>query len=221
MIALRDQERGVKGGQMVDISLYEPLFGLLGPDFLSCFLSGKAPQPKGNELSYVVPRNNYRTKDKKWVAVSCSAQKPFERLMDAVGRPDMKEDPRYKTNEARIEEENRRVINQVVSDWIGGQDLKEIIDLCDRLGITVGPIDTMEDIAHEPHYNERGSFIEIKDPVTGTLLKMPNVPFRMLGSPGRIRFPGLPKGAANKVIFQDLLGHKPEEIKRFIEEGTI
>ncbi|MBL7212282.1 MAG: CoA transferase [Desulfobacteraceae bacterium] len=213
MICLRGQERGKKGGQIIDMSLYEPLFGMLGPDFLSYFLTGKAPQPKGNELSYVVPRNNYRTKDGKWVTLSGAAQGPFERLMECVGHPEMNADPRFKTNEERIKEGNRQIINQVISDWIGSQDAEEVIHTCERLGITIGPIANMEEIGKDLHFLSRGSVIEIEDPVTGTLLKIPNVPFRLLNAPGKIRFPGLPLGSANEVIYEDLLGYSRDEVE--------
>ena len=73
LIALRQQKRGHSGGQQIDISLYEPLFSLLGPDFLSHYLTSEIPEPKGNELSYVVPRNNYQTRDGRWVAISTSS----------------------------------------------------------------------------------------------------------------------------------------------------
>jgi len=221
MIGLRNQQRGKKGGQVIDISLYEPLFSLFGAEFLTYSLTGQVAQPKGNELSYVVPRNNYQTRDGKWVALSASAQKPFERLMEAVGKPEMHEDPRFNRNEERIKEQNRRVINRVISQWIGSKDLEDVIQTCDRLGITVGPIATMEEVARDPHYLERRSWIEMEDLPTGTSLKIPNVPFRMFGSPGRVRFPGLPQGAANEVILGDLLGYSLEEVQRFRETRAI
>jgi crotonobetainyl-CoA:carnitine CoA-transferase CaiB-like acyl-CoA transferase len=221
MICLRGQERGERGGQVIDISLYEPLFGLFGPEFLTCYLTGEVPQPTGNELSYVAPRNNYKTKDDKWVALSGSAQKPFERLMDAIGRPDMKEDDRYRTNEERVKEENRRVLNKVISDWIGVRTLEEVISICDRLGVTVGPVASMEDIERDHHCRERGSWITLEDPVTGTSLRMPDVPFRLSETPGLIRFPGLPVGAANEVIFGDLVGYTPGQIRALRESGAI
>lgn len=221
VMALRDQRRNQKGGQIIDISLYEPLFGFLGPDFLSFYLTDEAPQPKGNELSYVVPRNNYRTKDAKWVTLSCAAQRPFERLMECVGRPEMNTDPRFKTNEARIKDGNRKIINQVISEWIGGQNLEEVINTCERSGITIGPISTMKDLAQNSHFIERRSTLEIEDPATETILKMPNVPFRMLGSPGKIRFPGLPLGSANDIIYQDLLKYSIKEIEDFRALGVI
>jgi formyl-CoA transferase len=221
MIALRDQKRGEKGGKVIDISLYEPLFSLFGSEFLSYCITGEVPQPKGNELSYVVPRNNYRTKDGRWVALSASAQKPFERIMEAVGHPEMNEDSRYQTNKERIKEKNRKVINKVISNWMESKDLREVLEICDRLGITVGPIATMEDIAKDMHYKERGSYIEIEDPASGTSLQMPNIAFRILNSPGMIRFPGLPQGSANEVIYHDLLEFSLEEINQFKNNESI
>lgn len=221
MIALKQQKRNVSGGQTIDVSLYEPLFSLLGPDFLTGFLTGKIPQPKGNELSYVMPRNNYQTRDEKWVTMSCSSEKPFERLMEMIGRPDMNDDPRYNTNSARIQDENRKVVNTVIADWVGQRDLKQVLDQCSKLGITIGPIATMKDIAEDIHYNERQSFIEIEDPATGVTIKMPNQPFRFLGTPGRIRFPGLPLGSANEVILNDLLDYSQDQIQEMIETRVI
>lgn len=221
LMALRRQKRGEYGGQQIDISLYEPLFGMLGADFLSYALTGDIPQPKGNELSYVVPRNNYRTKDNRWVTMSGASQKPFERLMDCLGHPEMKEDPRFKTNEERIKEPNRKIINHVIQDWIGQMDLEEVIETCERLGITIGPIANMQDIAENRHYKERDSILEIDDPLTGTRLKLPNIPFRLLDTPSRIRFPGLPLGAANEVIYRDLLGWSEEKIRNYKNDGVI
>jgi len=221
MVMLRNQVRGQKGGGVLDISLYEPLFGLLGPDFLTYALSGKVPQPKGNELSYVVPRNNYQTKDGRWVALSGASQKPFERLMEVMGHPEMNDDVRYKTNEARIKDENRTVINGVIAEWIGSKTMPEVLEICDRQGITVGPVASMEDIAQDAHYQERESYIEIKDPVSDAVLKIPNVPFHLLDRPGKIRFPGLPHGSANKVILSDVLGYLPEEIETLISTDAI
>jgi formyl-CoA transferase len=221
MIMLRNQVRGQKGGTVIDISLYEPIFGLLGPDFLSSALSGIVPEPKGNELSYVVPRNNYKTKDGRWLALSGAAQKPFERLMEAVGHPEMNRDPRFQTNDERIKDENRAVINSVIAEWIGSMDQEEVLDECNRLGITIGPINNMADIAADPHYRERGSFLEMEDPVSGEILRLPNVPFRIQNQPGKIRFPGLPQGSANEVILGDVLNYSPEEIKALKGSGAI
>jgi formyl-CoA transferase len=221
MIALKSARRGVSGGQSIDVSLYEPLFSLLGSDFLTFDLTGAAPQPKGNELSYVAPRNNYQTKDKKWVTMSCSSQMPFERLMEMIGRPDMNENPRYKTNDARIQDENRKVVNEVIAEWVGQRDLAQVLDQCSKLGITIGPIASMKDIAEDAHYKARQSFIEIEDPATGIPLKIPNLSFRLLATPGKVRFPGLPHRSANEVILSDLLEYTDDQIRQMILNEVI
>jgi crotonobetainyl-CoA:carnitine CoA-transferase CaiB-like acyl-CoA transferase len=221
MVCLRNQTRGKCGGQVIDISLYEPLFGMLGPDFLSSYLTGECPQPKGSELSYVVPRNNYLTQDGKWVAMSGAAQKPFERLMECVGHPEMNEDPRFKSNGERIKDENRRIINKVISEWVGSLDLKDVLAKCEQMGITIGPIASMQDVSEDLHFRERGSIVDVEDPLTGRKLKMPNVPFRLLGSPGRIRFPGLPLGSANDEVYRKLLGYSDEKLQAIAACGAI
>ena len=79
----------------------------------------------------------------------------------------------------------------------------------------------MKGIDEDPHYQERRTLINIEDPLTGIMLKMPEIGYRMLGTPGKIRFAGLPHGSANEVILQDLLGYQPEDIERFKQEGSI
>lgn len=220
-ISLRSQKRGESGGQVVDISLFEPLFSLLGAEFLSYFLTGEAPQPIGNELRGAAPRNNYRTKDGDWVALSCSSQGTWERLAEAMGRQDMIKDSRFLTNEQRITQESRRILNETIQGWIGTKGTDEFLEICTRLGLTAGPIPNMKDIDADPHYNERKTLVEIEDPATGILLKMPDIAYRMLGAPARIRFAGLPVGSANEVILQDLLGYSAEDVEQFKKEGAI
>ena len=221
VVALRNQKRGESGGQVVDISLYEPLFSFLGAEFLSYYLTGEVPQPIGNELRGAAPRNNYRTKDGDWVALSCSSQGTWERLAQAMGRQDMIEDPRLLTNEQRITPEGRKILNDTIQGWIGTQDTEAFLKICTELGLTAGPIPDMKGIGEDPHYNERKTLVDIEDPLTGMMMKMPDVAYRMLGTPGKIRFAGLPHGSANEVVLQDLLGYSAEDVERFKKEGSI
>jgi crotonobetainyl-CoA:carnitine CoA-transferase CaiB-like acyl-CoA transferase len=220
-LALVRAKRGEGGGQVIDVSLYEPLFGYLGAEFLNYFLTGEIPVPIGNELRAAAPRNNYRTKEGKWIAMSCSAQKPWETLAKAMGRGELIDDPRFKTNVDRIKPENRAALNDIIQEWYLTMTNEEVLAICRREGITAGPIPNMEDIAKDDHYRERGTLIEIEDPLTGIMLKIPDVAFRMMGRPGKIRFPGLPQGSANEVIYRDLLGYSSEQIAKLKEEATI
>jgi len=213
MVALRSARRGECGGQEIDVSLYEPLLGLLGANFLEYWLTGEVPQPFGSEMSYAAPRNNYQTKDKCWLALSATAQVPFERLMDAIGKPEYKSDPRFSANEARIKKESRQELNQVIGNWFAGMTLPEALEACEKHGITAGIIANMRGIAEDPHVQERKTLLNVNDPATGKALRMPDVPIKLLNSPGEIRFPGLPLGAANEVVYQDLLGYSSAQLE--------
>ncbi len=212
MVALRAAKRGEHGGHEIEQALYEPLLGMLGGNFLGYWLSKEVPEPLGSEFAWAAPRNNYRTKDGHWLAFSASAQVPFERLMDAVGKPEYKTDPRFSTNEARIKKESRDELNRVISGWFAGMTLPEALEACDKREITAGIIASMRDIAEDPHVRERKTLVDLKDPVSGKTLRMPDVPIKMLNSPGEIRFPGLPFGSANDVVYQDLLGYSAAQV---------
>lgn len=222
LIALRSQKRGqYGGGQELDISLYEPLLSFMGAQYLVYDLTGKAPEPMGNESHFTAPRNSFQTKEGKWVALSASAQAPFERMMDLIGHPELKTKPGFRNNQERIQKESRQVLNKLIGEWISQRTLAEVIEECEKAGVTIGPVYSMEDISKDPHVQARGSIASILDPVTEKKISFPNIPIRLLKTPGKIRFPGLPMGAANEIIYQDLLGYKPEEIEEMKNKGVI
>lgn len=221
MIALRDQKRGERGGQEIDLSLYEPLFSLLGADFLHYHLTGKISEPMGNESNFTAPRNSFQTKEGKWVALSASAQVPFERMMDLVGHPELKTAPGFRNNQERTQKESRQVLNRVIGDWIQSKTLKEVVQECARAEVTIGPVYHMQDIADDPHVQERGSIASVYDPASGKTISLPEIPIRLLGTPGKIRFLGLPMGSANEVVYQDLLGYSPGDITELKTKGAI
>ena len=221
MIALRDQKRGEKGGQEIDLSLYEPLFSFFGPEFLRYHLTGEIAEPMGNESNFTAPRNSFQTKEGKWVALSASAQAPYERMMELIGHPELKTAEGFKNNQERIQKESRQVLNRVLGEWIRNRTLEEVVHECEKAGVTIGPVYNMQDIANDPHVKERGSIAAVFDPDSERAISFPEIPIRLLQNPGKIRFPGLPVGSANEVIYQDLLGYSPEEIRGMKAKGAI
>jgi len=221
MIGLREQKRGEKGGQEIDLSLYEPLFSFLGADFLFYTITGQIPGPMGNETNFTAPRNSFQTKEGKWVALSASAQAPFERMMDLVGHPELKTTPGFRNNGERIQKESREVLNRIIGEWIRRKTLKEVVEECEKEDVTIGPIYNMQDIAKDAHVQERRSLTAVYDPSSGKTLSLPAVPIRLLRNPGEIRFPGLPMGSANEVVYQDILGYSSEEIGEMRAKGVI
>ena len=221
MVALRGHKRGVSGGEEIDLSLYEPLLSFLAPEYLVYTLSGEIPQPFGNEQPFAVPRNNYQAKDGKWVALSGTAQAPFERILDLIGHSELKTQPGFRNNAERISPESRKVLNKVIGDWIQSKTREEVIEECEKAGVTMGPVYNMEDISKDPHVKERGTMCRVLDPVTGKTVSLPTSPIRLRKTPAWIQYPGLTMGAANEYVLQNLLGYTAEEVAKMKEEKVI
>ncbi len=221
MIALYQRRHGTDGGQEIDLSLYEPLLSLLGPEYLGYSLSGQIPEPLGNEASFAAPRNNYRTCDGRWVALSASAQAPFERMMDLVGHPELKTRVGFRDNSERVRPESRQILNQVIGEWIRKKPLTAVLQECEKAGVTIGPVYNMEDISRDPHVKERKSIRVARDPITGKVLSFPSNPIRLQHGSPQVQFPGLPTGSANEFVLADLLGYTPDEVAKMKDEGAI
>ncbi|MCX5909579.1 MAG: CoA transferase [Deltaproteobacteria bacterium] len=217
MIALHGRKRGSEGGQEIDLSLYEPLLGLLGPEYLHYSLTGIIPEPMGNEFPLAAPRNSFRTRDGKWVSLSASAQAPFERMMDLVGQSELKTKAGFRNNSERTQNESRQILNRVIGDWIGSKPLEDVMKECEKAGVTIGPVYNMEEISRDRHVKERGSIRDVREPVSGKTISFPANPIRLRPAPPEIQFPGLPMGAANEYVLQDLLGYAPEDVANISE----
>ena len=135
----------------------------------------------GNEAAFAAPRNNFQTRDGKWVALSGSAQAPFERMMDLVGHSELKTKPGFRNNSERVHTESRKVLNQVIGDWIRTKTQKEVIAECEKAGVTIGPVYNMEEISQDPHVKERGTIRAVQEPVTGKTLFFPCEPHPVAG----------------------------------------
>ncbi len=186
LAALRVAERPEGLGQVVDLSLLEPLHATLGPDAAIHRLTGRSPSRIGNRVSITAPRNVYRTRDGEWVALSASTQDMAARLFDAIGRGDMIHDPRFATNSARLD--NVDEVDAIVGGFIAERDLAENLAYFEKAEVTVGPVYDPAGFALDPHVRGRGVLVEVEDPDHGAIPM--HAPFpRLSRTPGRIRRP--------------------------------
>jgi len=171
----------------------------------------------GNESNFTSPRNSFQTKEGKWVALSASAQAPFERLIDLVGHPELKTTPGSGTIR-RGSKRKPGVLNRVIGDWIRARTIEEVLQECEKAEVTIGPVNNMEGIAKDPHVQQRGSLASVYDRHRGRRFPFPGCD-SVCPKSGEIRFPGLPMGAANGVVLGDLLGYSPEAIGELKAQG--
>lgn len=198
LIALRHIETGGGKGQVIDLSLFEPMLSVLGPEAANHRLTGTATQRNGSRASNTAPRNIYECGDGKFVALSASMQSMAERLFTVMGRADLLGDARFRTNTDRVR--NNDAIDAIVAAFIRGRTQAENLELFDRAGVTVGPVCDAGDLASHPYIVEREVIVTLPDPEMGEL-PMHNVVPRLSDTPGAIRSPAPELGQHNVEIF--------------------
>jgi len=188
MIALywRDAQRGGRG-QVIDLSLYEPLFSILGPQLAEFQHLGVIQQRYGNRTQRTSPRNAYETSDGRWVALSGGTQQIANRIFAAIERPEQADDPRFADSAGRRQHADE--VDEVVALWIKAHPLAEVLE---RFGAAEAPIAPVYDIAQimeDPQYRVRGSYVYVPDDDLGTVA-MPAIVPRLSHTPGSIRSTG-------------------------------
>jgi crotonobetainyl-CoA:carnitine CoA-transferase CaiB-like acyl-CoA transferase len=212
----RDNAGGL--GQVIDLSLLEPLLGILGPGPTVFDQLGIIAGRHGNRSPNNAPRNAYLTRDGRWVAVSASATSVAERVMRLVGRPDIIQKPWFSS----AGERSRRseLLDAAVSAWIVARDLDEVVKAFEDAGAALAPIYDVEQLMGDPQVVARDSITTVQDEDLGPL-RMQNIMFRMLGTPGGIRFPGRTLGQDTDEVYAKLLGLDGRQIAALREEGII
>ncbi len=205
-------------GQVVDTSLYEPLFRLLIPHITQYRLLGVEVHRSGNQSAFAAPRNLYRAGDGTWIAVSATTQRVFERLAGAIGRPDLVEDPRFRDNAARTQ--HRDALDTVLAAWMAARTQEEILPLLEESGAVAGPVYDVRRILRDPQYAAREDVTTAADPDLGEIPMVGIIP-KLSATPGTVRWPGPPLGAHNREIYGEWLGLDDQAITELQEEEVI
>jgi crotonobetainyl-CoA:carnitine CoA-transferase CaiB-like acyl-CoA transferase len=216
-VALRVAERTGRG-QVVDMALYEGIFRILDEVAPAYQKTGFIRQRAGAETPIVVPHSHYPSRDDRWLAIACTNDKIFARLAQLMGRVDMVSDSRYATNAARLQ--RRGEVNGVVSDWTSSLNRDEVLSRCANAEVPCGPVHSIDEIFHDPHFAARGSILEFEDDRVGALA-IPNIVPTLSETPGRVRWLGPPLGAHTNEILCNLIHLDKDEIQKLRDSGII
>jgi crotonobetainyl-CoA:carnitine CoA-transferase CaiB-like acyl-CoA transferase len=217
MVALRSIETGGGNGQVIDLSLLEPLHATIGPQALAYRLSQKVPQRYGSQSNVSAPRNVYRCRDGKYVAMSGSTQAMAERVMRTIGRPELIDDPRFRTNTDRVA--NNDTLDGIIADFIGSRDRPEVLYLFDSAGVTVGPVHDPADLSDDDYIREREVVVEVPDAELGSV-PMHNIVPRLSETPGTFRRPAPALGEHTDEILGGL-GLSAAELAALRDQGIV
>ena len=217
MMALRHREK-IGRGQVIDIAIYESVFRQLDEIAASYGLFGKVREREGSGSFVAVPHGHFRTQDDKWVAIACTTDKMFERLAEAMERPELASSALYGQQRKRLAA--RGEVNQIVIDWVGALPRAEVLERCLNCEVPVGKLNSIADIFEDEHFQARGNLVRLEEPGLGEVV-IPGVVPTLSATPGRITNLGPALGNATYEIMRELLDLSADEIKHLRQRKII
>ncbi len=210
------QDRGE--GQIIDVALYEAVFSLMESMIPEYDVAGIIRERTGASLPGIAPSNSYCSGDGFYVAVGGNSDAIFKRLMKVIGRPELGEDPRYRTNADRAERAEE--LDTLINAWTREHSLKEILQILDEARVPAGAIYSVTEIINDEQYHAREMILEAEIKGIGQV-KMPGLVPKLSATPGTVEWYGGSLGAHNEDIYRGLLGISTEELERLSQEGVI
>ncbi len=208
MTALRVVEQGGPG-QVIDLSLFEPMLSLVASEAIKHRATGEVTIRSGNQAPHTAPRNVYVCADGGYLAMSGSMQSMAERIMDTIGRPELKTDPRFRTNDDRVA--HRDALDAIINAHVGQKSLAENLAVFSAAGVPVAPVVSMADLVTHPYVTGRGALTEVEDADLGSVPMHEIVP-RLSRTPGTFRRPAPKLGEHTQEILAELdLGRARKE----------
>ena len=217
LIALREVEVNGGKGQVIDLPLLDPLFHVLGPQAANYRLTGKVKPRTGSRSTNSAPRNAYRTKDGHFVALSASTQKMAERTFTAIGRADLIDNPRYRTNNDRVK--NAEELDAIIGQFIAQRTQAENVAFFEKAEVTIGPIYDITQILEDPHFVDREVVADYPD-ADMEAFPMHHVVPRLQSTPGSIRTPAPSLGQHNRELLGEV-GVDAARYAKLLEAGAV
>jgi crotonobetainyl-CoA:carnitine CoA-transferase CaiB-like acyl-CoA transferase len=214
--ALRARDSGAAKGQVIDLSLLESIFSVLGPEAAIYAQTGRVKERVGSASNTSSPRNVYRCADGHYVALSGSTQAMAKRVFETIGRADMIKDPRFATNSDRVK--HRPLVDDAVGGWFATRTREEALRLMREASVTVGPVYTIADAMSDPHFRGREIIVDVEDRELGQV-PMHNILPRLSETPGTWQKPAPGLGEHTDAILTEA-GFDREAIVRLRASGA-
>ena len=217
MFTLYDRDVHDGTGQVIDISLFESLFSVLGPLAAEYATLGTVRERSGSRSRNSGPRGCYQTADGRWIAVSGSTPKMAERFLEGYGLGALLGDARFSTNESRVA--NAAALDAAIAGAIASRTLEENLAIIDRHALTAVAVQTVADIERDPHWRARELLVDV--PNRGGAVRMHTIVPRLSRTPGEMRWTGGALGEHNRDVYVGELGLECDEFRRLEAAGVI
>jgi formyl-CoA transferase len=217
LMALHHRDRNGGRGQYVDVALYEAVFNMMESVLPEYGMFGFVRERSGASLPGIVPSNTYVTRDNKYVVIGANADAIFKRMMRAIGRADLADDPALAHNDGRVARTEE--IERVISGWVARHDLERVLEVLDKAEVPSGKIYDIADIAADAHYRAREMIQELRLD-DGQPIQVPGIVPRLSETPGETRWLGPQLGQHTAEILTGL-GYSREEQEAMRQRGVI
>lgn len=219
LLALRSRNQDKnKLGQEVDVALYESVFSLLEGMLPEYDLTGAIRERTGSTLPGIAPSNSYECADGTYIVIGGNGDNIFQRLMVAIDRGDLANNPEYATNQDRVK--HVEFIDEVIGAWTRKHTVEEVQQMLDEASVPASRIYSIKDIMHDEHYKARDMIqeIELDD---GLKLVTPGIVPKLSETPGKVEWNGPKLGEHNEEIYKEFLDFSYSDFKKLREEGVI
>ncbi len=217
LMALRQREVNGGKGQIVDVALYESVFSLMESLLPEYDVTGFVRERSGASLPGIVPSNTYTTSDGKYVVIGANGDAIFKRMMAAIGRADLAQDPGLARNDGRVARTGE--LDRVIGDWCASHDLDHVLGVLAKAQVPSGKIYDIADIVNDVHYRARGMIEQARLP-DGKPMKVPGVVPKLGATPGGTRWLGPALGQHTGEVLAEL-GYDAGQIRALRERGVI
>jgi benzylsuccinate CoA-transferase BbsF subunit len=207
-------------GQYIEVAQLEASVSLLGEAIMEYGMTGRSVGLLGTHHNLIAPNNNYPCQgEDRWVSICIRTQEEWEAFSQAIGNPPWtSEDGKFAdaySRSQRLEE-----LDQQVAGWTRQHTPEEVTDILQNAGVAAMPVMNIEDQFTNPHYQERGVFMELEHPRVGTEW-IPGAPWQLSETPGEVRRHAPLLGEHNLYVLQELLGYGSHEYQALEESGAL
>ena len=218
MMALYNRDVNHNRGEVIDLSLAEAAFKATGGSLPTYSLTRSIYERCGNRIKFFVPAENFETKDEKIIALNAGTEKLWKQLVKAMNREDLLTDKKFRKYLARIQ--NQDELYKLIGDWVKSKTTEEVMEILEKEGVPCEKVNSIADLASDPHMLDREAVLEFIDPDYGKVL-IPGIVPKLKNFPGRVKFLGAKLGEYNQEIYRKFLGLTTEEINKLEERELI
>ena len=204
-------------GQHIDLSLLDTQVALLANVASNYLVGGTPPRRLGNAHPNITPYEAFRARDR-WFALAAANQRQWAILCDVIGQPELKDDPRFADNSARVQ--NRAALRKLLNAAFQAREADDWLDQLREAGLPCGPINAIPEVFAHPQAKPRCLAVEADHPTAGTV-RFPGFPYKLSQTPATVRRPPPMLGEHTEGVLVELLGYSTEDIMALQEARAI